>query len=84
MTESSYIATAAMALDDREASPFFVDRALSEIEGKEPLEQLAILDSFVSEAERDKADGFGPPQDHIDVLRRKYIRIAGEARRARS
>jgi hypothetical protein len=60
---------------------FFSDRALKAIEGREPLEQLGMLREYVEQAERDKLDGYGPPEDDINIVRRRYIRIASEVYR---
>ena len=63
--------------------PFLSDRAAKAIEGKEPMEQLGILREYVEQAERDKLDGCGPPEDEINILRRRFIRIASELYRGR-
>ncbi|MGO4641677.1 hypothetical protein AB4Z43_24870 [Mesorhizobium sp. 2RAF45] len=64
-------------------SPFFSDRALRAIEGKQPLDQLDLLREYVEQAERDKQAGYGPPEDDINIVRRRFIRIASEIYRGR-
>lgn len=62
---------------------FFSQRAFRAIEGKEPLDQLALLQEYVEQAQRDKLAGYGPPEDDINIVRRRFIRIASEVYRGR-
>lgn len=57
---------------------FFSERAFRAIEGREPRDQLDLLREYVEQAVRDKDDGFGPSLDEINIVRRRYIRIASE------
>lgn len=64
------------------AEPVFLSEiAEHAIKGKEPLEQLATLQKLVDDASFAKEQGSGPPVDEINVLRRRYIRIAEDAYR---
>ena len=57
---------------------FFTERLERAIAGKEPQEQLTIIEELKKQAERDKQAGYGPPQDEITAARRKWLRIYDE------
>jgi hypothetical protein len=58
--------------------PSFSERALNVLEGKEPDQQLALLFEYVRQGEIDQIAGDGPSDDEINILRRRYVRIASE------
>jgi hypothetical protein len=72
---------AATRLGDFEV--FFSEAAANAIEGKPPLEQLEILQRMVDEAAFAKSTGSGPPLDEINIVRRRYIRIASDLYRGK-
>ena len=61
-----------------ETPVFFSQVADAAIRGKEPLEQLENLQRLVDEAQSAKEAGSGPPLDEINIVRRRFVRIASE------
>lgn len=57
---------------------WLTERLERAIAGKEPQEQLTIIEELIKQAERDKQAGYGPPQDEINAARRKWLRIYDE------
>ena len=57
---------------------FFSEKLAAAIEGKQPGEQLDIIQKMISEAEAQKAAGYGPPRDEISRARRKWLAIYDE------
>lgn len=68
----------------REPFQFYSERAFKAIDGKDPMAQLALLQEYVEQGVRDKEAGYGPPLDEINILRRRFIRIASEVYRGRT
>lgn len=55
------------------AFPSFAYRTLRSIAGREPMEQLGILQSAVEQGQWDRTDA-----TELNVLRRQFIRIVSE------